>query len=205
LRREAEKSAFGVLSEVEGSKSDSSTSLRCARNDKIPGLDLKSKDRYFNALMEPGQQSSVPKIFSRATTRQRGIAAVVFFAIIGSFAVLWLVGHYKITLYPFACGFRQRFGLPCPTCFMTRAVLTFAQGDIIRSFHTQPAAAFSCCLAVAAAFFAFLIACFGVYSPAFERLIISLKLRYIIAAVLFILAAGWAFTLARVLAEQGSF
>jgi hypothetical protein len=155
--------------------------------------------------MDSGQQSTMPKIFSRASARQRAIAAIIFCAVAGSFAVLWLVGHYKITLYPFACGFKQRFGLPCPTCFMTRAVLAFAQGDIIRSFYTQPAAAFFCCLGAAAAFFAFLIACFGIYSPAFERRVISLKLRYIIAAVLFILAAGWAFTLAKTLAENGSF
>jgi hypothetical protein len=154
--------------------------------------------------MESGQQSTKPKILSRASARRRRISAIVFFAIVGSFAALWLVGHYKITLYPFACGFRQRYGLPCPTCFMTHAVLAFAQGHIIRSFYTQPAAAFFCCFGVVAAFFAFLTAAFGVYSPLLERRVISLKLRYIIAAVLFILAAGWAVTLARALVQHGS-
>ena len=82
---------------------------------------------------------------------------------------------------------------------MTHAALAFAQGRIIESFYTQPAAAFFCMLAVVAAFFALLIAVFGVYSAFLERRVVSLKLRYIVAAILFILAAGWAVTLARAL------
>jgi signal transduction histidine kinase len=82
---------------------------------------------------------------------------------------------------------------------MTHAALAFAQGRIIESFCTQPAAAFFCMLAVVAAFFALLIAVFGVYSAFLERRVVSLKLRYIVAAILFILAAGWAVTLARAL------
>jgi hypothetical protein len=160
--------------------------------------------------MDSGQQTispsggqAAPKTFSRASARRRLTAAVVFFAIVGSFAALWLVAHYKITLYPFACGFKQRYGLPCPTCGMTHAVLAFAQGEIIRSFYTQPAAAFFCLVAIAAAFFAFLTAVFGIYSPALERHLVSLKVRYIVAVVLLILFAGWAVTLARALAEHG--
>jgi hypothetical protein len=148
------------------------------------------------------QQPNAPKTFTRATARQRLTAAIVFFAIAGSFAALWLVAHYNINLYPFPCGFKQRYGLPCPTCGMTHAVLYFAQGQIIRSFYTQPAAGLFCTLAVVAAFFAFLIAVFGVYSGTFERLILSLKLRYIIDALVFVIIVGWAVTLARTLAEH---
>jgi len=145
----------------------------------------------------------VPKTFTRATVRQRLIAAVVFFAIAGSFAALWLVARYDINIYPFPCGFKQRFGLPCPTCGYTHAALYFAQGQIIRSFYTQPAAALFCSLAVVIAFFAFLVAVFGIYSPAFKRLILSLKLRYVIAVLVLVLLAGWAVTLLRTLAENG--
>jgi len=143
-------------------------------------------------------------MFTRVSARQRLTASIVFFAIVGSFAALWLVGHYGITLYPFPCGFKQRYGLPCPTCGMTHAVLAFARGHVIRSFYVQPAAAFFCLLAVAAAFFAFIVAAFGVYSPAFERQLASLKLRYIVAALVLIVAAGWAVTFARALADYGS-
>lgn len=152
--------------------------------------------------MAQSQQPNVPKTFTSASARQRLIAAIVFFAIAGSFAAFWLIARYNINLYPFPCGFKQRYGLPCPTCGFTHAALYFAQGQIIRSFCTQPAAALFCTLSVVTAFFAFLVAAFGLYSPAFERFVLSLKLRYIIAALVFVLVAGWAVTLARTLAEH---
>ena len=155
--------------------------------------------------MVPSQQPNIQKTFTRASSRQRLIAAIVFFAIAGSLAVLWLAAHYNITLYPFPCGFKQRYGLPCPTCGFTHAVLYFAQGRIIRSFYTQPAAALFCTLAVVTAFFAFLVAAFGIYSPALKRRLLSLKLRYIIAAFVLVLIAGWVITLARTLAEQSGY
>ncbi len=153
--------------------------------------------------MNQSQQPNTPKTFVRATARQRLIAAIVFFAIAGSFAGFWAIGHYNINLYPFPCGFKQRYGLPCPTCGFTHAVLYFSQGQIMRSFFAQPAAALFCTLGVVTAFFAFLIAAFGVYSPLFERLILSVKLRYIIAVLVFVLAAGWAFTLTTTLLQRG--
>ena len=152
--------------------------------------------------MVSSQQLNAAKTFTRATNRQRLIAAVVFCAIAGSFAALWLFAHYNITLYPFPCGFKQRYGLPCPTCWFTHAVLYFAQGRIIDSFYAQPAAGLFCSLAAAVAFFAFLIAVFGLYSPALERRLVSLKLRYIIAALVFVLVAGWVVTLLKTLAEN---
>ena len=45
-------------------------------------------------------------------------------------------------------------------------------------------------------------AVFGVYSPLVERRLASLKLRYILAALFLILAAGWAVTLARAIAQN---
>jgi hypothetical protein len=153
--------------------------------------------------MESSQQLTAPKLFSRASTHRRLIAALVFFAIAGSFVGLWLAAHYHIELYPFACGFKQRYGLPCPTCGMTHAAMAFAQGRIIESFCTQPAAALFCTLAVAVAFFALLIAVFGIYSPALEKRLTALKLRYAIAVLVLVLAFGWAVTLARALAKSG--
>jgi hypothetical protein len=154
--------------------------------------------------MGPSQQLNSPKIISRATARQRLIAAVVFLALVGSFAALWLVAHYNINLYPFPCGFKQHFGLPCPTCGFTHSALYFAQGKIFDSFNAQPAAALFCAIAAVIAFFAFLIAAFGLYSPALQRRILSLKLRYILVALVLVLAVGWAFTLAKALAEQSA-
>ena len=152
--------------------------------------------------MESGQQPISQKLFSRASGNQRLIAAGIFLFIAGGFLLGWLMGQFHFTLYPFPCGFKQRYNLPCPTCGMTTAVIAFSHGHIIGAFSTQPAAGFFCCLAIVVAFFAFLVAVFGVYSPLVERRLASLKLRYILAALFLIFAAGWAATLARAITQN---
>ena len=152
--------------------------------------------------MESGQQPISQKLFSRASGNQRLIAAGIFLFIAGGFLLGWLMGQFHFTLYPFPCGFKQRYNLPCPTCGMTTAVIAFSHGHISDAFYAQPAAGFFCCLAAVIAFFAFLVAVFGVYSQLIERRLVSLKLRYIFAALLLIFAAGWAVTLARAIAQN---
>jgi Protein of unknown function (DUF2752) len=152
--------------------------------------------------MESGQQPILPKLFSRASANQRLIAAGIFLFIAGGFLLGWLMGQFHFTIYPFPCGFKQRYNLPCPTCGMTTAVIAFSHGRISDAFYTQPAAGFFCCFATVIAFFAFIPAAFGVYSPLVERRLASLKLRYILAALFLIFAAGWAVTLARAIAQN---
>jgi len=86
---------------------------------------------------------------------------------------------------------------------MTRATLAFAQGRIRQAFDTQPAAGLLYCVAVVGAALALFIAVSGLYLRLVERFFAEVKVRYIIVAVVIILAAGWAVTLARALAEQG--
>jgi hypothetical protein len=152
--------------------------------------------------MESGQQPILPKLFSRASANQRLIAAAIFIVIAAGFTLGWLMGQFHFSLYPYPCGFKQRYNLPCPTCGMTTAVIAFSHGRISDSFYDQPAAGFFCCLAIVIAFFAFLVAASGVYSPLVERQLASLKLRYVFVALLLILAAGWAVTLARAIAQN---
>ena len=148
------------------------------------------------------QQSSDRKLLSYASVQRRLIAAGVFLAIAGGGMFLWIAGHYKITLYPFACGFKQRYGLPCPTCGYTTAAVAFAQGCIIDSFYIQPAAAVFCCIAAIIAFFSLLQAVFGIYSPVLEKQLISVKLRYALAALVIVIAAGWGVTLTRAIVAK---
>ncbi len=98
------------------------------------------------------------------------------------------------------CGFKQRYGLPCPTCGMTHSVLAFARGGVFESFYIQPAAALMCCIAIIAAFLALLIAVFGLYSRFLDSLFSEMKIRYVIVILIVVIAAGWAVTLARALA-----
>ncbi len=129
-------------------------------------------------------------------------AAIVCLAVVGFFGFFALAGHYNINMGRLLgyCGFQQRHGLPCPTCGMTTATLAFAQGKILEAFFIQPACALLFCVLVVIAFLAFVIAVFGVYFRFLERFFGEVKVRYIILALIVIIAAGWAVTLARAMA-----
>ncbi len=124
--------------------------------------------------------------------------------VIALFAGLWLSQRlgFDWGLLFGPCGFKQRTGLPCPTCGMTTTVLAFARGAVLTAFYTQPAGAFLCSLLVVAAFFALLTAVSGVYFIIFDRLLAEVKLKYWVLGLLVILAAGWAVTFTRAWAAQ---
>jgi len=153
--------------------------------------------------MQASQQLNKQKSLCRASFRQRVIAGLVFLVVAASFGLFALSAHYKITPWPFPCGFKQRYALPCPACEMTTSALAFAQGKIFESFYIQPAAALLCCVLVITAFLAFLIAIFGVYFSFVRRFFTEVKVKYMILALIVIIAAGWAVTLARALAANG--
>jgi len=155
-------------------------------------------------MMQASQQLNKSKFFYRASSGQRTVAAIVCFGIIIFFAVFALAGHYNIDMGRWLgyCGFKQRTGLPCVTCGMTTATLAFAQGRIFEAFYIQPACGLLCSVMVIAAILAFIIAVFGVYFRFIERFFVEVKLRYMILALIIIIAAGWAVTLARALAAN---
>jgi len=144
------------------------------------------------------------KIFCAASSRQRIIAAVVFLAVLAYFGVFALVAHYQVDMgrHLGYCGFKQRTNLPCPSCGMTTATLAFAQGNIAEAFLVQPAAGLLYCAAVLAGGLAFFIAVFGMYFDFIKRFFAEIKIRYMILALIIILASGWAVTLARAVAAQ---
>jgi len=159
--------------------------------------------------MQTCQQLNKPKssrwptpFFSRASPRQRITATVVFLVVATSFGLAWLAatGRFDIDWWLGPCGLKQKYGLPCPTCGMTTSVLAFSQGKIFESFYIQPAAALLCCVLVIVAFLAFFIAVSGVYFNFVKRFFAEVKIKHIILALIVIIAAGWAVTLARALA-----
>lgn len=152
--------------------------------------------------MQTSQQISKTKIFCRASSRQRLGAAGVFLALAAFFGFFALMGHYKIPLWPFPCGFKQRYNLPCPTCGVTTSVTAFVQGRIFESFYLQPAAAFLCCVLAVSASFALFIAVSGIYFGFLNRFFAGIKIKYIVFALIVIVAIGWAITLARTLATN---
>ncbi len=149
--------------------------------------------------MQASQQISNPKIFCRASSNQRLIAAGVFLSLAAFFGFFALVGHYKISLWPYPCGFQQRYNLPCPTCGVTTSVKAFAQGKVLNSFYIQPAAAFLCCVLVISAFLALFIAVSGINFSFINHFFDKANIKYAVLALIVIVAVGWAVTLARAL------
>ena len=152
--------------------------------------------------MQASQQLNKLKIIQRASFRQRLTAGLVFLVVGASFSLFALAAHYKITLWPLPCGFKQRYSLPCPTCGMTTSALAFVQGKIFEAFYIQPAAALLCSILVVVAFLAFIIAVFGVHFSFLKRFFTEVKIKHITLALIVIIVAGWAVTLARVLAAN---
>ena len=124
---------------------------------------------------------------------------VICLAIIVFFVFFSLMGHYNVNMGRWLgeCGFKLRTGLPCPTCGMTTATLAFSQGHIIRAFYIQPACALICSLMVITAVIAFIVSVFGVYFSFIRTIFRDIKIRYFVVALIIIIAAGWAVTLAR--------
>jgi hypothetical protein len=119
-------------------------------------------------------------------------------AVAAIFIFLHIAGTHKWVFYPWPCGFKVQFGLPCPTCGMTTSVLAFARGDILQSFYIQPAAAVLCCVLIAVAIFAMIAAIAGTD----WGLVQSLKLKYSIVTFMVIVGGGWTVTLARAIANR---
>jgi len=80
---------------------------------------------------------------------------------------------------------------------MTTAVLAFVRGKIFDAFLIQPAAALMCAVLGICGFLAFIAACFGVYFSFLTRFFEEVRIRHIVLAMIFVLAASWAVTLAR--------
>jgi hypothetical protein len=157
--------------------------------------------------MYTSQHVNKAKFFRRASSRQRLIAVIICLAVVCFFGFFALAGHYNIDMGRWLgyCGFKQKYGLPCPTCGMTTATLAFSQGKISEAFYIQPACTLLCCVLVLIAFLAFVTAVFGKHFRFIERFFNEVKVMYIILALIVIIAAGWAVTLARALAVNNSY
>ncbi len=144
------------------------------------------------------------KIYRKATRQQRLISVVLLLFIAAFFTTAFLMASGKLNLSRWTtCGFRQRYGLPCPSCYMTTASLLFVEGNFVQSFVTQPAAFVLCVVLVITGFLSFLSAVFGIYFTFIDYFSYRANVKYIILAVLVIAAAGWIVTLARTFAERG--
>jgi hypothetical protein len=151
--------------------------------------------QFTNAVKKPGS----PGV--------RLIAAAIFLGILCAFVLLWL-GEKGFIQYSYifgVCGFKQRYGLPCPGCGWTHAAQAFATGDIVRSFQTQPAAAVFCGVAILTAILSLHTVIFGLHSKL--RIMVSDKRfwKYVLISSCIVVLLGWLVTFVKALSgREGS-
>jgi hypothetical protein len=153
------------------------------------------KSQYLNFI----------KASHRVSGTSRLLAGLVFLAGLGTAGLLhWAAINDLINMDHLIgpCGFKQKYGLPCPGCGMTTALIAFARGDIVDAFYIQPAAALAYSAAVAAVVFALVIAVLGTDFGLINALCTQLKASYVIFAIVVIVFGGWLVTLARALAQK---
>jgi hypothetical protein len=155
-------------------------------------------------MMQRSQQASKVEILCRASRDGRLAVGVVLLGVVFFFLLLWLSSGniIDIGLWVGPCGFKQRYGLPCPTCGWTSSGEAFVRGDLRGSYYIQPAAALMYSVLALGAFLAFFQAVFGVYFRFLQSFWSGLKVRYLIGAVIIVVAGGWAVTLIRGLAAR---
>jgi hypothetical protein len=155
-------------------------------------------------VIQTSEHAGKVEILCRASRRERVAAGAVFAGVLVCFVLLGLASAkvIDIGLLVGPCGFEQRHGLPCPTCGWTRSGEAFVRGDFLRSYYLQPAAALMFSVLSLGAFLALFAAVFGVYFMFLRSFWNRLKLRYLIGALIIVIAGGWAVTLARALAAR---
>jgi hypothetical protein len=133
--------------------------------------------------------------------QKRIIAALVLGALSVGGGTLWLSARGVIDLgfWLGVCGFKQRFGLPCPGCGWTHAAQMFVTGHPIEAFIHQPAATFFCVVGVLTGFYALLIAVIGIDFGFPRRLTAAVGAKTLVLTAVIVLLAGWAVTLLRVI------
>ena len=144
------------------------------------------------------------KLFVGASRRQRVRAGVVL-AVLGALFVLFgLMAGSVIDpdMWLDPCGFKQKYGYPCPTCGMTHSVLCFARGRVFEAFYVQPAAAFICCVMIIVFFLALLTAVFGIYLRALDSLFSQVRPKHLLLTLVIVIAAAWAVTLSRAMIHE---
>ncbi|MHB0946841.1 MAG: DUF2752 domain-containing protein [Sedimentisphaerales bacterium] len=112
--------------------------------------------------MASPEKSNKSKFYYKAHTEDRLGFLVVFAVISLVFGLCYLLSDGRINLSSFGgCAFERNFGLPCPTCGMTRSITAFMQGNILNSLVLQPAGGIGCIVLAVTAFFSLLSALLG--------------------------------------------
>ena len=121
----------------------------------------------------------------------------IFIAIVSIFAVFFVCEAGMIKLVPQGgCAFYRNVGIPCPTCYWTRAMEDFVKFRTTKALKVQPAATICYIILVFVAFFSLLSAILGV-NFVFLPSIRLWRIDYIAITAAIIVLAGWIITIFR--------
>jgi hypothetical protein len=138
------------------------------------------------------------KWFAKSTTEDRFIFLALFLAILFTFSTAFL---YKSGIIKFGfsdgCSFYRNFGIPCPTCYWTRALDAFVKYGTTKAFIIQPAATTCYIILIFVAFFSLLSSILGV-NFVFLPSIRLWRIGYIAITATIIVLIGWAITIIRI-------
>jgi hypothetical protein len=156
---------------------------------------------YFSRSMTDFQQTNSSK---KPIFAQRLIGLAIFAGISGAWAFLWLAekGMIQPQYVLGVCGFKQRYGLPCPGCGWTHSAQAFVTGDIGRSFVQQPAAMVFCAVSVMVWILALHTAVFGIHFRLRQVLSNPRFWKYVLICSGAVILLGWMATLVRTFVGQ---
>jgi hypothetical protein len=135
------------------------------------------------------------KWFTKSTLEDRLLFMSIFIAISSIFIVFILTEKGIIRLSPSGgCAFYRNTGIPCPTCYWTRAMQDFVKFRTTKALMVQPAATICYIILLFAAFFSLLSAVFGV-NFVFLPPVRLWRLDLIAFTAAAIVLAGWLITI----------
>ncbi|MEN8127533.1 MAG: DUF2752 domain-containing protein [Planctomycetota bacterium] len=166
-------------------------------------LDKLLSEAYCTQIM-PEDQYPNYKNRQKLSPGTRSLAGGIFIFIVGGFGLLWASerGHINLSFWFGVCGFKQRFGLPCPGCGWTHAAEMFVTGHLLEAFRIQPAAGFFCVVLILTAIFALHCAVFGINFRFLQRIFCPKGVCFLLLAGCFVILAGWVVNLIRTILEN---
>jgi hypothetical protein len=154
--------------------------------------------------MTTNQEPKNEKARIKATNTYRLVAGCLFVLVVGFFVYMFLGARGIINLRSQfgICGFKQSYGLPCPGCGWTTSTLAFVQGHVGQSLYIQPAACVFCIAIAISGVFALLSAVLAIRFSFLDRPF-AVIVKYVVLAIIILVAGGWAVTLSRAMADNG--
>jgi hypothetical protein len=165
-------------------------------------VDIATLPDNIPIIMFNPEKSNKSKFYYKAQTEDRLWFLAVFIVISGVLGLFYLLtkGENNPCSYG-GCAFERNYGLPCPTCGMTRSITAFMQGEIIRSLVLQPVAGVGCIVLGLTAFFSLLSALLRI-NFLFLPPVRIWQISRIVFSAAAIFAVGWAIMLARAFVQM---